>query len=185
MIVMLAGLPGTGKSTLARALAAQLPADSVAVLDKDTIRATLFSQPALIEYSAEQDDFCMELMLQTAAYLLARGPRRTIFLDGRTFSRQYQRQRVIDRCAESGWPWAVIECTAADEVAICRLEAAFRDKSHPAANRNQDLYRDVKANWESIPQPKLVLDTGSGDLDSCVDRALAYLSGPQRPVAAR
>src|SRR5258708_1848329 len=66
MIVIMAGLPGTGKSTLARALSQCLPA---AVLDKDSIRASLF-QPAYVEYSRLQDDFCQEIMLQTAGYLL-------------------------------------------------------------------------------------------------------------------
>ena len=40
MIVIMAGLPGTGKSTLARALAQRLAG---AVLDKDEIRAALFA----------------------------------------------------------------------------------------------------------------------------------------------
>jgi len=68
MIVIMAGLPGTGKSTLARALAQRLPGT---VLDKDAIRAALF-QPPHVEYSLAQDDFCQEIMLQTAAYLLAK-----------------------------------------------------------------------------------------------------------------
>src|SRR5689334_7010040 len=63
MIVMMAGLPGSGKSTVARAIAQRLPGT---VLDKDVIRAALFD-PARIEYSQEQDDFCQEIMLQTAA----------------------------------------------------------------------------------------------------------------------
>jgi predicted kinase len=66
MIVIMAGLPGTGKSTVARSLAQRLPA---AVLDKDIIRAALFSA-AHVEYSSEQDDFCQEIMVQTASYLL-------------------------------------------------------------------------------------------------------------------
>jgi predicted kinase len=44
----MAGLPGTGKSTLARVLANDLGG---VVLDKDVIRAALFPA-ALIEYSS-------------------------------------------------------------------------------------------------------------------------------------
>ena len=52
MVVIMAGLPGSGKSTVARALAERLPAT---VLDKDVIRAALFA-PAHVEYSRVQDD---------------------------------------------------------------------------------------------------------------------------------
>ena len=62
MIVLMAGLPGTGKSTLAQALASCFKG---AVLSKDEIRHSLFA-PGDIEYSTEQDDFVMEIMLQTA-----------------------------------------------------------------------------------------------------------------------
>jgi predicted kinase len=85
MLVILAGLPGTGKSTLARVLAERLPG---AVLDKDVIRAAFF-QSAHVEYSAAQDDFCQEIMLKTAVYLLAKDAGLHVLLDGRTFSRRY------------------------------------------------------------------------------------------------
>lgn len=58
MIIAMAGLPGVGKSTLARALAARLDA---VVLDKDRIRASLFP-PSHVDYSRDQDDFCIDVM---------------------------------------------------------------------------------------------------------------------------
>ena len=70
MIVLMAGLPGTGKSTLARELAART---SGRVLSKDEIRHAIFL-PEEIEYSTRQDDFCLQVMLETAGYLLARQP---------------------------------------------------------------------------------------------------------------
>jgi predicted kinase len=86
MIVLMAGLPGSGKTTLAKALAVRT---SGVVLSKDEIRRTLFPPPDL-EYSTEQDDFCQQVMLDTAGYLLSKNPSRFVFLDGRTFSRRYQ-----------------------------------------------------------------------------------------------
>jgi adenylylsulfate kinase len=170
MIVIMAGLPGTGKSTLARALAQRLPG---AVLDKDAIRAALF-QPEHVEYSPAQDDFCQEIMLQTAAYLLARDAELHVLLDGRTFSRRYQRERVIEFCSQAGTAWAMLECVCAEQTALGRLAEAVAQSTHPAANRTPELYRQIREVWEPIDRPKLVIDTDA-NLDSCVDRALRYL----------
>ena len=170
MLVILAGLPGTGKSTLARVLAERLPG---AVLDKDVIRAALF-QPAHVEYSLAQDDFCQEIMLKTAAYLLAKDAGLHVLLDGRTFSRRYQRERVSEFCLQVGTTWATLECVCAEQTALGRLAEAMAQNTHPAANRTPELYRQIREAWEPIDGPKLVIDTDAA-LDSCADRALCYL----------
>jgi AAA domain len=76
----MAGLPGTGKTTLARELAGRT---SGRILSKDEIRHAIFSA-AEMEYSSRQDDFCVQIMLETAAYLLRQDPARIVFLDGRS-----------------------------------------------------------------------------------------------------
>ncbi len=171
MIVIMAGLPGTGKSTVARALAQRLPG---VVLDKDSIRASLF-QPAHVEYSQSQDDFCQEIMLQTAAYLITKDAELYVLLDGRTFSRRYQRERVIEFCSQVGTTWATLECVCSEATALGRLAEAVAANSHLAANRTPELYREIRKAWEPIDHPKLVIDTDA-DLELSVDRALRYLT---------
>ncbi len=176
MIVIMAGLPGTGKSTLCRALAQWIGG---AVLDKDVIRAALFP-PERIEYSAEQDDFCQALMVQTAGYMLAQDPNALIFFDGRTFSQRYQIEGVIEAAQKFGTAWRIIECTCSEETARKRLE---RDQSlgqHPAANRSFDLYLRLKASFDPIPHPKLVVDTDQ-PLDTCVSQAREFISSSVVP----
>ena len=170
MIVMIAGLPGTGKSTLARMLAHRL---SGAVLDKDLIRAALFS-PAHIEYSRTQDDFCQEIMLQAAAYLLEKNRSLFVFLDGRTFSQRYQRQRVIEFCSQQKIDWLILECVCAEPTALARLQSALTARTHPAANRTPELYHQLRQAWEPIDLPKLLIDTDAS-VDSCVEQAMRYL----------
>jgi predicted kinase len=152
MIILMAGLPGTGKTTLARALAQDTGG---CVLGKDEIRAALFA-PADIEYSTAQDDFCMDIMLQAARFLLRKDPQRKVFLDGRTFSRRYQIERVLASAAEIAQPWTILECTCSEDSVRRRLA---QDSSHLARNRDFSLYLEVKAIFEPIEFQKTVLDT--------------------------
>lgn len=168
MLVIMAGLPGTGKSTIAHALAVS---GHGVVLDKDEIRSVLFPAP-FVEYSTGQDDFCQSLMLDTAAYLLTRRRDLNIFLDGRTFSRAYQIQNTIARAELLRTPWRILICTCADDTARRRLDASRA--THLAQNRNFDLYRKLKAEFEPITLPKLVIDTDRS-LGECVKEAEDYL----------
>jgi adenylylsulfate kinase len=169
MIVLMAGLPGAGKTTLARELARRTQG---AVLSKDEIRAALFA-PEDIEYSVGQDDFVMEVMLDTARFLLRKNATRKIFLDGRPFSRRYQIDRVLDFARQTDQPWKIIECTCSDESARQRLDLA-PDLSHPAQNRDFALYQEVKGRFEPITHPKTVLNTDE-PLEACVGKALAAM----------
>ena len=163
MLILTAGLPGTGKSTLSRALAAELGGT---VIDKDRVRAALFDAPD-VEYSAEQDEFCMRVMLKVAGYLFRKHPERRVFLDGRTFSRGYQLARATGYANALGQPWCILECVCSEESARKRLES---DGSHPATNRDFALYLKVKARFEEITLAKTVIDTDQ-PLEICMQRA--------------
>ena len=170
MIVLMAGLPGTGKSTLARELAAQT---SGRVLSKDEIRHAIFL-PREIEFSSAQDDFCMRVMLETAGYLFSRKPSRWIFLDGRPFSRRYQIENVIAAATSLHQPWRILECICSEETARRRLAADAQTGAHPAHNRDFQLYLEVKSRFETILHPKTLIDTDQ-PLQASLQQALAAL----------
>ena len=170
MIVLMAGLPGTGKTTFARELAVRT---SGRVLSKDDIRHAIFHSDE-IEYSSRQDDYCLHVMLETVGYLLARNPARALFLDGRPFSRRYQIENVIAAAASLQQPWRILECVCTEETARRRLAADAESRVHRAGNRDYQLYLDVKARFEAIVLAKTVIDTDQA-LDTCVKQALAAL----------
>ena len=169
MIVVMAGLPGTGKSTLAHALASKLDGR---VLGKDEIRVALFSHRG-IEYSTAQDDFVMQVMLEAAGWILRKDPERVVILDGRTFSRQYQIDRVLEAAAELHQPWCILECVCSEKTARARLEMTA--PAHPAENRTFALYLEVKARFERILPPSTVIDTDK-PLEECVNQALGAIT---------
>jgi len=164
----MAGLPGSGKTTLARELAARTAGR---VVSKDEIRHAIFLREE-IEYSTRQDDYCLQIMLDTAGYFLARNPARAIFLDGRPFSRRYQIENVLAAAADLQQPWRILECVCSDETARRRLAADAG--AHPAGNRDFQLYLKVKARFEAITHRKTTIDTEM-PLEACVEQALTAL----------
>jgi predicted kinase len=170
MIVLMAGLPGTGKTTLAHELAGRT---SGRVIGKDEIRHSLFAEQE-IEYSTRQDDFCLQIMLATAGYLLEENPSRMILLDGRPFSRRYQIENVVNTAASLHQEWRILECVCSDEVAKQRLERDSAAGAHPAGNRNFQMYLAAKSRFEAITLPKTVIDTAQ-PLEVCVEKALAEI----------
>jgi adenylylsulfate kinase len=169
MLVIMAGLPGSGKSALARELA---PRCGGVVLDKDPIRAVLFGTE--VEYTTEQDDFVVNIMLQTAAWFLARNRQRVVILDGRVFSRNAQLHRVIDFAEKLSLDWIVFECVCSEQTAWRRLEQDVAAGVHPAQNRTYALYQEVKKRFQPIPEPKVIIDT-ERTVEDCVTQALANL----------
>jgi predicted kinase len=170
-LIVLAGLPGTGKSALAAALA---PRINGIILNKDTVRAALF--PAeLVEYSSSQDDFVIGLILETALYLLRKYPARPVLLDGRTYRQKYQLADVRSFCVRYAIRCEVIECVCPREIVLERLAADEAAGLHPARNRNHTLYEQQAALWEGIDEPKMVVDT-RGPIEDCAARCCELLS---------
>jgi predicted kinase len=159
--VLLAGLPGTGKSTLAAGLAQHF---SGHVLNKDVIRQAIFG-PSHVAYSAQQDDLVHTFMVEAAHSLWHTHPALWVFFDGRTYSRAIHRAAVP--------PHFTLLCTASEAQIRQRLQAP-----HPAANRNWQLYEKVRRHFEPITEPHCIIDTDQ-PYAACLAKAITYLEAAQ------
>ncbi len=172
----MAGLPGTGKSTLAAKLATELWG---VVLSKDEVRAALFPE-LVLDYSNEQDDIALSAIYGAAAYILKTNPSRTVILDGRTFSKPGQLDAPIALAESLGQPLRVIECICSDTVARERLQADHASGTHLAGNRTPELFARVKAEAQPLGVPRLTLDTGELSVAECAKRCVEYVGAKVR-----
>lgn len=168
-MIVLAGLPASGKSAVAVRLHKAL--DSV-LLDKDQVRESLFQNH--VDYSGEQNDLCVEMMYKVASYLLSKDDAPIVIIDGRSFSRKTQIERLKAVVAKLQCKLVLIECVCSSESARQRLE---QDQGvHPAKDRDYSLYSRSKAAAEPITEPRLLLDTDNLSADECARKALDYMA---------
>ncbi len=167
-VVVLAGLPGTGKSTLAARLAEALEAP---LFDKDRVREALFG-PRHVRYERAQDDFVVASLVAAADHAARSALARFAVLDGRTFSAAGQLEALRAELAARGLGERTIELTADARTARARLAA---QRGHPALNRGPELHDALAARAVAVPGPKLVLDSAALAPDELARRALEWL----------
>lgn len=155
MLILLTGLPGVGKSYLARALADALDVD---VIDRDAVRDSVFPARDL-DYSPEQNDLASQITYRVAEYILSRNADRMLILDGRPFSLRTQVDEVVDLAARVGHQLRVIYCWAPDEVVSQRLHEDLQKTQNVAADRTIDKYRRIKARFEPLVVDHLSVNT--------------------------
>ena len=137
-LTCISGLPGTGKTHLAKQIEAQTGAIR---LSRDEIRAQLSPSPT---YSEAEKAETFEFMLLVAGYELAQGS--DVILEGMPFSRQSERDAARNLASKAGAELELVYCVCPEEVALERIAA----QEHMAADRNEALYFEVKSRFESF-----------------------------------
>ncbi len=171
IVIALAGLPGAGKSTLAAALSACLRCP---VLDKDRVRQALLGAQ-FTAYSRDEDDHCMELVYATVAFLAERQTTAFALIDGRTFLRRGQSERLVSIGSQRGFQVRFVLCTAPREEVLRRIESDRSRHAHPAANRTRALFEEIEREARPLAHPHCVVDTHALEIDAQVRQVLEWI----------
>lgn len=158
-LVLVGGLPGTGKSTLARGLAA---AGGFEVIRSDVVRKELAAAEGVGRdalYSPGWTDRTYAECLQRAKERLVVGGR--VIVDA-TFREDGRRAEFLTVATGLGVPGVMLVCVATPDVVEARLAARHGD----ASDADWEVYRKTAAEWQE-PGPAVrrvshVVDTTAG-----------------------
>jgi predicted kinase len=163
-VIVVAGLSGTGKTSVARAVAGEL---GLRVVSADVVRQSLFGEakrPAGYgrgAYTAEANLRTYEALVETGHDLLRRDG--GVILDA-TFRRAADRELARAMAAHAGAQWRLIECQLAPELVEARLNERLARKDG-LSDATWETYLQQREEFESIADSSafthLVLDTSA------------------------
>lgn len=163
VLFVISGLPGTGKSFLARQIAARLPC---VIVETDFIRKTLMPQPAY----TKDESVRVHLVAQQVIERLLRSERHAIY--DATNLAEWHREKAYRLAEKTRARLLVIRTTAPDEVVRARLAKRLVERD-PRDQSDADwrVHELLKAELEPVRRAHLVVDT-SRDLEPAISQIL-------------
>lgn len=160
------GLPGAGKSTLARALAARL---ELHVVDRDAIREAMFPRCA---FSVAEKLAAFRALLAAIDVNCALG--RSSIIDGVTFSRRGDLEQLDGVVRRYPVDTVALYLDCPPELARARIAADVAARKHPAGDRTPQLVDTVMARFDPPPASAALLDASAAP-EALLAQALAAL----------
>jgi predicted kinase len=174
VVVALMGLPGSGKTTLAEALAPRIPARTVS---RDAVRAAMF-RPC--SFSDAEKAAAFTAVLQAIAVNCQLG--HSTVVDGMPFSRAGEFEAVSRASGEHGCRAIPVLCSVSVDEARRRVRRQ-RDASEPVPeDRDDDLVLDVAKRFRPLPEGTIVIDT-TRPPDELAQAGLARIREPREAGA--
>ncbi|HJU59724.1 MAG TPA: AAA family ATPase [Nitrososphaeraceae archaeon] len=163
MIVLICGLPGTGKTFLSNKLSKYI---NSTVLSTDKIRKELIQKPT---YTPWERALIYDVLFLLARYLHSSGI--NCILDG-TFNMEKSRREIKDLLNLSNNQFYIIECICPEDLIITRLLLRKDDYSDATVS----IYLKMKKIYEPVKQKHISINT-SKPLNRNIDRILRYIYG--------
>ncbi len=160
-LIIISGLPGTGKSYFSARLAEKLPAK---VLQSDSLRKTLFPKPT---YNAAESAHLFKLIHLVIEKLLKKGI--SIILDATNLS-EHHRERLYSIAERLDSKLILVQVIAPPPVVYERLKARMAG-ANPEDKSDADwkVYQRMKASAQRIRRNHFVVDT-SQDITPVIDK---------------
>ena len=158
MLILVAGLPASGKTTFANALAEKLDAFR---LNSDALREKLNLRG---KYDPASKQKVYDAMLTLAEETLLEG--KNLVVDS-TFYKEALRKHWHNLAAKTNAASYFIEVTVADEDARKRLQIPRAD-----SEATWNVYQALKEDWEPIREPHLKLNASKLSLEEMVEEAV-------------
>lgn len=165
VVIGLMGLPGAGKSTLARALSQRL---GIACLCRDQLRSALFRGHLGEDSKRAAEHYLRERLLEHLR------SQESVLLDGMTFASTADRlvYAALARQARAAWLPVLVDVP----VAVAR-ERVARDCAlarHPSSDRTPALVEQVHLRFAPVSPQVLVID-GTAPLEAQAERLAAEI----------
>ena len=156
MIIIVCGLPGVGKTSLANELA---PLIRAVVLSTDKIRKELISKPT---YRIQERKLIYDIMLLLARYLHDESAPAIFVIAGincildATFNTENSRRELKKRLNLISSPQInIVECTCPEHITISRLRSRKNDYS----DADISIYKRMRSIYQPIKEKHIVVDT--------------------------
>ncbi len=161
-LIVVTGLPGTGKSTVAKAIAEEIDA---ILFRTDVIRKSLFPKPS---YSLEEQQHVYDEMFVQAHQQLKK--HKSVVLDA-NFSKQIQRDQAVKLAEKAGVEPLILEIICQDEKLIAqRLEKRGND----ASDATFRVYLLKKAAYEHLEEPYIQIEN-CGSLPELKNKIASFI----------
>ena len=160
MIVIVLGLPGSGKSYFASRLAEVIQADYI---NSDQIRKGMFSKRI---YSEQEKGAVYDAILKKMKTLVKLN--KDLVIDA-TFQRGDSRQLFI-RQLRGKVEFFFIEITANPDLIRRRLK-----KERPFSEADFEVYELTRQQWQPVREPHLSLESTDENIDYMLETAVNYL----------
>ncbi len=161
VLVMVMGLPGSGKSFFAKALAKEIGAT---YLGSDELRKEL---GMMGNYSLDNKLTIYEEMFKRAKEIHKSG--KSVVLDG-TFFLQQVRDLVTFLTKSLSWKMNIIRIMADEELITKRLSKKRED-----SEADIEVYKKIKSEFEPILEEHLSIQSSDNNLKECLEKALQFI----------